>query len=405
MRHDAEESGTEHNPREVAGIVPPAATPWCGPPTLTPSALFRRDPSGGIPALFHGRRVAYSFNTRVAIRQACDILGLTPGDGILVPAWNCGSEVDPLLDAGLKVTLYPVDRQGEIDPEAVARLVGPGTRAIYVTHYFGFPQPATAALRQLCDERGLWLIEDCALSLLSGPDPAAGRTGDVAVFCLYKFFPTLAGGALVLNSDRIKTEGRFDAPPPWSHVIRPAIRAALDMAIGAKRIADLRKRMKRPGVMIEADAPPQPDMPAAYYFDPDLRDTRISGLARRALPSFYIAGAIAARRANWQHYLDLLGPKAGVTPLFATLPDDVCPQSMPVLAEGRDGLARALQAKGIAASAWWSGYNKNLDWNGVPDAHYLKHHVLSLPLHQGMDKAGVAHVVQKLEEICAGRRT
>ncbi len=324
-----------------------------------------------------------------------------------MPAYNCGSEVDPLLHAGLKVTLYPVDRRGEADTEAVARLIGPDTRAIYSTHYFGFPQPALAALRRLCDARGLWLIEDCALSLLSGPAPAEGRTGDVAVFCLYKFFPTLAGGALVVNSDRIAARPRFDTPPPRSHVLKPAIRTMLDMAFGARRVAGLRARLakgKRPDEVPQEDAPQLPDMPASYYFDPRLRDTRISRLARRALPSFDIAGAIAARRANYQRYLDLLGPASGVTPLFAELPGDACPQSMPVLAEGRDAMARALQATGIAASPWWSGYNQKLDWDGFADARYLKDHVLSLPLHQGMDGAGVAHVVRRLEDVHAGKR-
>lgn len=402
MRNLADKSDRNPGTGQVSRQASPDDKPWCGPPSLTLGAFFRRHTSGGIPALFHGRRVAYSYNARVAIRQACDILGLKPGDGILVPSWNCGSEVDPLLDAGLEVSLYPVGRGGEIDPDAVARMIGPKTRAIYVTHYFGFLQPAAAALRQICDERGLWLIEDCALSLLSGEQPAAGRIGDLSVFCLYKFFPTLAGGALVINSDRIKDVARFNAVPPRSHVLKPALRTALELSIGAKRLALLRRRIRPQSGELEPNPSELPDMPLSYYFDPRLRDARISALARRALPSFDIPAAIAARRANWQHYMDLIGPASGVTPLFPTLPLDACPQSMPVLTHDRDRLARALQAQGIAASPWWAGYNKKLDWSGVPDARYLKDHVLSLPLHQGIDAAGIAWIVRKLEENRAG---
>jgi dTDP-4-amino-4,6-dideoxygalactose transaminase len=100
-------------------------------------AHHRHVPTGGALALFSGRRVSYSFNTRVAIRKACDILGLRPGDEVLAPAFNCGSELDPLLDAGLAVRLYGVDRQAMVEPEAIARLIGPRTRAVYLTHYFG----------------------------------------------------------------------------------------------------------------------------------------------------------------------------------------------------------------------------------------------------------------------------
>src|SRR5690606_16481693 len=133
----ADKTEPNPSPRHLPRQASPDYKPWCGPPPITLGAFFRRHPSGGIPALFRGRRVAYSFNARVAIRQACDILGLKAGDGVLVPGWNCGSEVDPLLDAGLELSLYPVNRSGAIDPDAVARMIGPKTRAIYFTHYFG----------------------------------------------------------------------------------------------------------------------------------------------------------------------------------------------------------------------------------------------------------------------------
>lgn len=379
----------------------PDASHWCGPLAMTPGALYSHDPAGGLPALFDGRRVSYSFNTRVAIRRACDLLGLAPGDEVLAPAYNCGSELDPLLKAGLKVTLYPVDRQGVGDPAAVSRLIGPRTRAVYVTHYFGFPQPAMAALRRLCDDNGLSLIEDCALSLMSAA-PADGRTGDVAVFCFYKFFPTLAGGALVINAARIGDVAIFAAPPPWAYVARPALRMTLDIIFGARRIATLRARLRRP-----ASDPPDdtvsdlPDMPAGYYFDPRLRDTGMARLTRRVLPSFNVSDAIANRRANYRRYIDLLGPEPEIVPLFGNLPDGVCPHSMAVLIPERDMIARALQERGIPATAWWSGYNQFLDWKGQTDARYLKDNVLSLPLHQSLGAPEIEHIVNVLKSLVA----
>ena len=183
--------------------------PDCASPGLSLGSLIARDPAGGVLPLFAGRRVSYSFNTRIAIRRACDILGLKPGDEVLVPAYNCGSELDPLLEAGLVLRLYPVDRATQIDPDELARRITPRSRAIYLTHYFGFLHPNTAAIRKLCDDHGLWLIEDCALSLLSGASPAEGRAGDIALFCFYKLFPVLGGGALVLNSDKLTAKVTF----------------------------------------------------------------------------------------------------------------------------------------------------------------------------------------------------
>ncbi|MEL7256875.1 MAG: DegT/DnrJ/EryC1/StrS family aminotransferase, partial [Pseudomonadota bacterium] len=107
---------------------------YCGEAPMTLAHQFRRDSGGGFASLFEGRRVFWSFNTRVAIRAACDLLGLQAGDEILVPAYNCGSEVDPQIHAGLSVMLYPVAQDLRADPQQIEALITARTRAIYVTH-------------------------------------------------------------------------------------------------------------------------------------------------------------------------------------------------------------------------------------------------------------------------------
>jgi dTDP-4-amino-4,6-dideoxygalactose transaminase len=372
-------------------------------------AFFARDPAGGVPALFAGRRVSYSFNTRVAIRKACDLLGLRPGDEVLAPAYNCGSELDPLLHAGVKVVLYPVDRLAQIDPAMVERSITTDTKAIYVTHYFGFLQPALADLRSLCDAYGLWLIEDCALSLLSGIAPVDGRAGDVSVFCFYKFFPVVAGGALAINSDRIFGRADFDTEAPSRFVTKRALRAGLSLILGARgasatldRLRHIKKRASTGSLVGVEPVQVQstlPDMPAHYYFDPRLQDTRISRLAACQIRSFNVAAAISARRENYQTFLSGLDEIQSVKPLFPHLTEEACPLSMPVLVENRDALVRALVACGIAATPWWSGYSRRLDFSRVPDACYLKDHVLSLPCHQFMGPVEVHHITTELHRL------
>lgn len=376
-----------------------ASAPYCGDPPMRLRDLFARDPAGGIPALFRGRRMHYSFNTRVAIRKACDLLRLEPGDEILAPAYNCGSEMDPLRHAGLSIRLYPVDRRTRFDPDTVERMIGPRTRAIYLTHYFGFLQPDAAALRGICDRHGLFLIEDCALSLLSGAAPAEGRTGDVSVFCFYKFFPTLAGGALVVNNDALGGDIRFDGRLPLPDMAKRLTRASLSMTLGAggtAAVLRLLRRGRQPGAQPAPAASGRSDMPAHYYFAPRLRDAPISLFAARPLRAFDAARAISARRENYRLLLDHLADMPGAAPLFADLPDDACPLSMPVLVERRDALAAALVARGIPATPWWAGYNRHLDWAGCEDACHLKDHVLSLPVHQYLGAPAIAHIAREL---------
>jgi len=374
--------------------------PYCGDPLMTLKSLMVRDPAGGVPALFRGRRVKYSFNTRVAIRKACDLLGLQPGDEVLAPAYNCGSELDPLLDADLTVSLYSVDRQMRINLNDIKCRITSQTRAVYVTHYFGFLQPEMAALRTLCDDHGLYLIEDCALSLLSGAKPADGRTGDISVFCFYKFFPVLAGGALVINDSSISEEVRFDSPPPVGFISKRILREGLRLVLGPERADAALKRLKNTRHNQDIQTAPitptvaiRPDMPAHYYFDPCLANARISGFTARHLRSFDMADTIARRRENHQTYLDAFCDIPGVTPIFYNQPVGTCPLSFPVLVNNRDVLAAKLVEDGIPASPWWAGYNSNLDFSDHPEACYLKDHVLSLPLHQYLTERHIRHIV------------
>lgn len=377
-----------------------SSAPYCGDMPMRRAALVTRDAQGGVPALFAGRRVSYCHATRVAIRRACDLLGLVPGDEVLAPAYHCGSELDPLLHAGLQVRLYAVGADTVIDPALVAAAITPRTKAVYLIHYFGFLQPATAALRALCDARGLRLIEDCALNLLSGAHPAEGRAGDVALFCFYKFFPTHGGGALVLNADSLTGDTRFTKRVPLRMAAKPLLRAGVDLALGAERRVALLRRLKP--ARVAPVAAPDADMPADYYFDARLQDTAMSALTARQIAAFDTAEAIALRRRNYRLYQAELATISHLHPLFPDLPAEICPLVMPVITDARDALAAALVQQGIAATPWWAGYHRSLDFSGQTTARFLKDHVLALPCHQYLAPAAIRHICQVLRDLMAG---
>ncbi|WP_170359770.1 MULTISPECIES: DegT/DnrJ/EryC1/StrS family aminotransferase [Ruegeria] len=374
---------------------------YCGDPPMRLANLFRRDPAGGYAALFQDRSVFWSFNTRVAIRAACDLLDLQPGDEVLVPAYNCGSEVDPLIDAGLSVLQYPVAENLCADPERIAPLITERTRAIYVTHYFGVIQPALAELRALCDRHGLRLIEDCALSLLSGTSPADGRTGDVSVFCFYKFLPVLGGGALVINAPDLTTANPFSRPAPHKRVAKTLARTGLVNVLGPQRIKGLKQAL-RGSDQVEPQAGRADgqleDIPWHYYFDPTLRNARMSFFASRPLQAFSVSQAIAIRRSNWERYRDLLEGMPGIQMLVPALAPSTCPLNMPVMVDDRDRIVQRLQDRGIGATPWWAGFNRNLGWTGQEEAMAIKDRTLTLPLHQYLSEAHVDHIVSELKD-------
>lgn len=333
--------------------------------------------------LFAGRRVGYAFSARVAIRRSCDLAGLGPGTEVLAPAYNCGSELDPILHAGATVRLYPVSEDLQTDPSDVERMIGPATRAIYVTHYFGFPNPAAGSLRALCNRHGLRLIEDCALSLLSGPHPADGRSGDVSIFCFYKFFPfpVVRGGALVVNAHDLGAP-TFPRPAPEVRVARQALRQA---AVAVPGLKTLRQALKRRSLPAEADIQ---GMPADYYFDPDLKDRAISRLTRAALGRIDIGEVAQRRRENYMALASALQGLPGLAPLWPELPDDTVPLGLPLRIKERNRLARELTARGIPVPLWWAGRNLRLDWAcaGGADGLRLKAEMLLLPVDQGRSR-------------------
>jgi dTDP-4-amino-4,6-dideoxygalactose transaminase len=66
------------------------------------------------------------------------------------------------------------------------------------------------ALKQLCRDRSMLLVEDCALSLLSEPDgEPLGSHGDWSIFCLYKTLPVPNGALLVENTMPIVMQDRL----------------------------------------------------------------------------------------------------------------------------------------------------------------------------------------------------
>ena len=134
---------------------------FCGPPGIKISRLVGFSSHNSVQDYLSGALVYFTHKGRTAIRKACDLLGIKSGDEILAPSYNCGSEIDPLLSSGASIRLYRIKTNCQIDFDNLAKSINPKTKAIYLTHYFGFPQPIDD-IKRISKETGLPLIEDCA---------------------------------------------------------------------------------------------------------------------------------------------------------------------------------------------------------------------------------------------------
>jgi perosamine synthetase len=358
-----------------------------GPPGRGPLEVALAAARGGAvpdwPQLPAGRTIL-THQGRGAIGLACRMFGLRTGDEVLTPSWNCGTEVDAVLATGASVVLYRVDEDARIDVDDLRRRVTSRTRAVHAIHYFGRPQPLDD-VRALCRERGLRLVEDCALALFSSDgDAPLGRDADAAVFSFPKTLPVPDGGALTL----------LEPPPAPPMLTRPAPARILRRTLGlVKHGLGLRPRA-RAVEHVRA----RPDMPADYYWNERTALWSMSRTTRGLLARTDPSQVVARRRANWLRLRDRLREVAGAAPLFGELATGECPLHMAVLVEDRAAWLAALQARGVAAIGWWAGYHRALPWDQFPEACALKDRVLALPVHQALGAAAIDRLAEIVTE-------
>ncbi len=81
------------------------------------------------------------------------VLMLSPDDEVLIPSYNCGAEIDTIFKWGARVKLYEIDPKLKIDFNKLREKFKRNTKAVLVTHYFGFPQPIDD-IKKICNENG-----------------------------------------------------------------------------------------------------------------------------------------------------------------------------------------------------------------------------------------------------------
>jgi CDP-6-deoxy-D-xylo-4-hexulose-3-dehydrase len=132
---------------------------------------------------------------------------LVDGDEVITVAAGFPTTVNPIFQNRLKPVFVDVDpATGNVLPEALAGAVGPRTRAVMLAHTLGNPFDVDA-VRALCDEHGLWLVEDNCDALGSTYDGRrTGTFGDLATISFYPahHITTGEGGCVLVRGGKLK---------------------------------------------------------------------------------------------------------------------------------------------------------------------------------------------------------
>lgn len=95
-----------------------------------------------------------------------------------------------------------------MDAASVEKRITKRTKAIWVTHLWGFPAEVDK-LRRIADKHGIYLLEDCAHALLAKyKGKYLGNWGHIGTFSfnMGKQLPTGEGGMAITNDDRLAIE-------------------------------------------------------------------------------------------------------------------------------------------------------------------------------------------------------
>lgn len=347
-------------------MTEPRLTVW---PPLPPSVHLRRPRA--LPFPLSDPRCRIYARGRHALWQGIAAVGLARGDGVLAPAYHHGSEIETLLRAGADVSFYEVGDDLQPDESALAELVTEKTRALYLTHFIGFPQNG-ARWRAWCDERGLLLIEDVAQAWMGTSDgESLGSWGDVSIFCLYKTFGVPDGGAVLARGVKTPSAG----PRGGGRLLRRHGAWLMSRSGGLARLG---------GTVMGGGGGGDDDLAVGDPASPPY------GSTLRTLPRAYEADAAERRRGNYRYLLERLGDL--VPPPFEVLPEGAAPFAFPVGVGEKDAVLRRLSSVNIDAQNFWAIPHPALQTDRFPLSSARRASIVGLPVHQELRPKDLARI-------------
>jgi len=289
----------------------------------------KSDPFPGVIGTFMGRD---------ALALAVSCLELKPNDAVLLPAYLCREVLRPFLGK-TRVIFYDIRPDLTVDPEEIRlKLSGAAVRMMVIINYFGFLQPYREEIREICKERDVILMEDCAHSLLT---EGSGKTGDLSIYSFRKIIPVPDGGGLKMNWGGRAVAAEF-YPKIYSNV--------LSVLITLKSLLKVRGEMFSRAGLAERTGQRASGAVAAKT---NRRILPLSSFAYNGMGNTSFPDVIGRRRRDYLYWQELAKRTHRFMPVFRDLLPGVCPMGFPVTVNDRDSVKLRLLEKGILLKIHW----------------------------------------------------
>jgi perosamine synthetase len=366
-------------PEEAEALVQPLESGWIvqGPRVAEFEELFR-ELSGAPHALA-------TTSCTTALHLALAVLGVGPGDEVVVPAFTYVASANVVEQCGATTVFCDIDRATfNVDPASLEAVITPRTKVVMPIHLFGLVADMPAVAKS-ARAHGTSILEDAACAVGSFLDGQhAGTFGDFGAFSFHarKVISTGEGGMLT-----VKDPGH-------------ARRAGILRSHGGQ-VSDIERHEKG------AFALPEHDEVGFNY-----RMTDFQG-AMGVVQMGKLAAAVNSRRSLAARYDEALGDLVGVATPYVPEGAHHTYQSYVLLidpgqaARSRDAVALELQARGIATrqgthAVHLLGYYRRkyeLEPEDFPNARYADSNSLSLPLYPTMSEEEQGYVIENLREL------
>lgn len=163
-------------------------------------------------AAFMGAKYAVGVDNGLnAIVLGVKALDIGQGDEVIVAANTYIATVLGISLNGATPVFVDVTPQHNMDPACIEKAITDKTKAVLVTHLYG-QACQMAEIKEICDRRGLYLLEDCAQShCAKNHGKTTGTIGDMGFF---SFYPTKNmggfgdGGAVLTDNEALRDKLR-----------------------------------------------------------------------------------------------------------------------------------------------------------------------------------------------------
>ncbi len=339
---------------------------------------------------------------RSALYHGVSCLPLTQRKKVLVPFYHCGVEVEAILRAGLEVEFYPLQENLDIDFSWLEENVTEDVGAILIIHFYGFPQPLEE-IHLFCRRNGLFLLEDCAHALYSGPESGLlGEVGDLAIYSIMKTVALPNGGGLVINNKQL-------SPPRKGRsffnlgLIKKTLRSILEFEANqnkkrSKVAAYFLQHHDRDQAAPSSKSNDPEESNKLWYYEVAQYHYRygMSFLSSFFLKPMTVSRIVDQRQKNYETLLKHVHWNQNMQPLFKQCIHRVCPLCLPVRVQDSDQWNEELNRSGIRPFIFGRFSHPAFTAGRFPNSKAFRQGILGLPIHQQLQEDDMREIVQRI---------